>query len=176
MKFLLRVIFFLTMFYCSSAFSNSIDEIRNKFRSAIESPSNTDKLSDYLTKVNKSDPIVLAYSAAVEALKAKHDWNPIAKRKYMSSYEVQINEAIRRMPNNMEIRYLRYSIQLNVPSYLGYSNNLAEDKKIIVDAFINKRFTSTNKNLILDVYHFMLESKSVTAAEKLKMDRVIKTL
>lgn len=176
MKLIRQALLFLLLIYNTSVWANSIDEIRNKFRSAIESPANTEKLGEYLSKINKSDPIVLAYSAAVEALKAKHDWNPIAKRKYMTLYEKQMNEAVRRMPNNMEIRYLRYSIQYNVPSYLGYSNNLSEDKKIIIDSFINKKFTSSNKNLIMDVYAFMLETKSVTTSEKIKMDKVIKSL
>lgn len=156
--------------------ATSIDEIRKSYRTAIESSTATEKLSSDLNKIKKPDPIILAYKASVEALKAKHAWSPFTKLQYMESHKKLMDHAVQLMPENMEIRYLRYNIQYNVPSYLGFSNNLNEDKKFIIDAFIHKKFNTANKVLINDVYTFMVKTKSVNADEKLKMEKVLKSL
>lgn len=156
--------------------ATSLDEIRKSFRTAIESSTATEKLSSDLNKIKKPDAVVLAYKASVEALKAKHAWSPFSKLQYMESHRKLMDHAVQLMPENMEIRYLRYNIQYNVPSYLGYSSNLLEDKKFIVDAFIQKKFNTNNKTLINDVYTFMVKSNSVNADEKLKMEKVLRSL
>lgn len=160
----------------SSTQAHSIDEIRKNYQLAVYSSSITDKLSLDLKKITKPDALTLAYIASLEALKAKHSWNPYVKLQYMSAYEKLMNDAIKKMPENMEIRFLRYAIQYNTPSFLGFSKNLNEDKTIIVDAFLKRKFVSLNKVLISDVYHFMVETKSITNEEKLKMEKVLKNL
>lgn len=176
MKFIRLVILFVAMIYTSDVFSHNIDEIRKTFQLAIENARITEKLSADLKKIPNPDPLTLAYIASVEALKAKHAWNPFTKHEYMKSFGKMMNDAVKRMPENMEIRYLRYNIQYNVPSYLGYSPNLQEDKKYIIELFLNKKFVTTNKNLITEVYTFMVKSKSVTSDEKLKMEKVLRSL
>lgn len=156
--------------------AHSIEEIRNTFQKAIESSTITDKLSSELNKIKKPDPLILAYIASVEALKAKHSWSPMSKLQYMESYKKLMNDAVSKSPSNLEIRYLRFNIQKSVPSYLGYSANLSEDQKFIVDAFIHKKFDTNNKKLIKEVYDFMVQTKSVSAEEKLKMEKVLRSL
>jgi len=36
-------------------------------------------------------------------------------------------------PSNLEIRYLRYSIQHESPGFLGYNKNMVEDRKMLID-------------------------------------------
>lgn len=177
MKFFLKFMLMLLMVTTTNfAESHSIDEIRDKFQKAIVNSSMTDKLSMELNKIQKPEPLVLAYIASLEALKAKHSWSPMSKLQYMESHKKMMNDAVRKSPNSMEIRYLRYNIQRSVPSYLGYSPNLAEDKKFIIEAFINKKFDTNNKKLIKEVFDYMVQSNSLTSEEKLKMEKVLKSL
>ncbi len=173
---LIRV--FLILFFVNISISNahSIDEIRKTFQLAIDNSSITEKLSSDLKKISKPDALTQAYIASLEALKAKHAWNPFSKHEYMKSFGKMMNDAVNKMPENIEIRYLRYNIEYNVPSYLGYSPNLEEDRKHIIDLFLKKKFTSGNKKLITEVYTFMVQSKSVNADEKLKMEKVLRSL
>jgi len=174
---ILRMLILMFMVMTSiQSYAHSIDEIRKTFQLAIENESITNKLSSDLKKITKPDPLILAYIASVEALKAKHTWNPFSKHEYMKSFGKMMNEAVSKMPENIEIRYLRYNIEFNVPSYLGYSPNLEEDRKHIIDLFLKKKFTSSSKKLITDVYTFMVQSKSVSADEKLKMEKVLRSL
>lgn len=173
---LIRVILILFFINISMSNAHSIDEIRKTFQLAIDNSSITEKLSSDLKKINKPDALTQAYIASLEALKAKHAWSPISKHQYMKSFEQIINDAIKRSPENMEIRYLRYNVQYRVPSYLGYSENLVEDRKFIVDSFLKKNFATNNKSLIYEVYSFMVTSKSVSPEEKLKMEKVLRSL
>jgi DNA adenine methylase len=43
-------------------------------------------------------------------------------------------------------------------------------------AFLNKKFDTTNKKLIQEVYNLMVQTKSVSAEEKLKMEKVLRSL
>lgn len=166
----------LIMSITNSANSHSIEEIRKTYQLAVESPSVTEKLSSDLKKIKKPDPLTLAYIASVEALKAKHSWNPYSKLSYMTNFDKLMGDAIKQNPDNMEIRFLRYTIQYYTPSFLGYSKNLEEDKRLIVDSFLKKKFVSNNKKLIKEVYDFMLHTNSLTPAEKLKMEKIIQQL
>ncbi len=171
---LILIVFIISM--TKGLEASSIDEIRKSYIKAVEDPSLTERLSSELKKISKPDAITLAYIGSLEALKAKHSWNPYQKLSYMAEFDRIMNEAVRRMPENMEIRFLRYTIQYNTPSFLGYSKNIDEDKKVIIDSFIKKKFVTSNKVLITDVYKFMVETKSVSVDEKVKMDKVIRGL
>jgi hypothetical protein len=167
---------FLISILTQTSTAHSIEEVRKKFQLAIESSTLTNTLSSELNKVSNPDPVLLAYIASLEALKAKHSWSPISKLQYMEAHKKVMNDAVRKSPNNLEIRYLRFNIQYSVPSYLGYSSNLEEDKKFIIQAFLNKKFDTTNKKLIQEVYNLMVQTKSVSAEEKLKMEKVLRSL
>lgn len=156
--------------------THSIDEIRKSYIKAVDNPSIAERLSTELKKIAKPDALTLAYIGSLEALKAKHTWNPYQKLSYMEEFNRIINEAIKRMPDNLEIRFLRYTIQYHTPSFLGYSKNLEEDKRVIIDNFVKKKFMTSNKSLITDVYQFMVETKSLSAEEKIKMEKVVRSL
>lgn len=173
---LIRVFLMLFIMNIGITYAHTIDEIRKTFQLAINNSNITEKLSSDLKKISKPDALTQAYIASLEALKAKHAWNPFTKHQYMKSFGDMMNNAVNRMPENMEIRYLRYNIQYNVPSYLGYSSNLEEDRKFIVNSFLKKNFSTTNKKLITEVYTFMVSSNSVSPEEKIKMEKVLRSL
>ncbi len=108
----------------------SKSDIRKRYIQAIDNSSVAEVLLSELA--TPATPMLLGYKGATEALVAKHAWNPYTKLSYLQRSRRTLNEAIRRDPNNPEIRFLRYSIQYYVPSWLGYSGNLKEDKSQIL--------------------------------------------
>jgi hypothetical protein len=44
-----------------------------------------------------------------------------------------IKKAIARDPLNLEMRFIRYSIQSNLPAFLGYRDELDTDKQFLLD-------------------------------------------
>lgn len=73
----------------------------------------------------------LSYLGAFQSIWAKHTINPIAKLKTFKRGKKNIENAVIREPNNVEIRFVRLSVQLNSPSFLGYKTDIEEDRKFI---------------------------------------------
>ena len=69
-----------------------------------------------------------AYFAATTALLGKYALNPTPSSVIASNLR-KSSKAIAADPGNVEIRYLRLAIQLNLPKFLGMSNDL---KKTVV--------------------------------------------
>ncbi len=113
----------------------NLDEIRRLFSEASDNELKTSQLYTILEEQTSQNPILLAYRASAEALQAKHAWNPLTKWANIAKSMQLFQQAVDIEPNNIEIRFLRYSIQNNTPSILGYSGNLAEDKQKMIDLF-----------------------------------------
>lgn len=176
----MKLIGLLTFFFMNAflAFSSdhSIEDVRKKYQLAVYDSKIANVLSEKLNKIEKPDPLTLAYKGSTQALKAKHAWNPYTKLEYMNSFDAIINEAVRLNSEDVEIRFLRYSVQLNTPKYLGLSKNLSEDRSKIVSLILQKKFKDKDKKLISEIYQFMLKSNVLSNAEREQLLAVLKTI
>jgi hypothetical protein len=137
-------------------------EIRELFSKASESSFYTEKLSQKLEKTN-SNPLIIAYKACVKALQAKYTWNPLQKWADIDQASKFFEEAIKDAPEDIEIRFLRFSIELNTPSILGYSQHLEEDKKKLLLAF---PFVKLPQEMKEAIKKSLLESNLCSLEEK----------
>ena len=79
-----------------------------------------------------TDAAILGYRAAAEAVQARYHWGPLAKLRAVREAQRQFTRAVATDPHNVEVRFLRFTIETNVPAYLGYSQHLAEDRALIM--------------------------------------------
>lgn len=150
-----------------SAYSqtNDVLEIRKGMLRAIKSPKVTDSLYNNLQAINKKTPLVLGYFGALQALKAKDNWNPYKKVKLLVSSHKTMEQAVNTSPNDMEIRFLRFSIQFYLPGFLGLSKDMANDKNMIVQQLKQKHYGLADKDYLKNIMKFMIDSKQCTAQE-----------
>jgi hypothetical protein len=73
-------------------------------------------------------PILTGYRACGTMIMAKHVANPISKLMYFYKGRKMLEAVIAGNEKVAELRFLRYSIQTNAPSFLGYNSHIAEDK------------------------------------------------
>ncbi|MFA6261387.1 MAG: hypothetical protein WC760_07965 [Bacteroidia bacterium] len=106
----------------------TLNEIRHTFRTAVDSETNARHLIIY---TGSSTPLRLGYTGAATILMAKHTLNPMAKLNYFENGKALLELAIQREPGNMELRFLRYCIQSNIPALLAYHQNKDEDYRSI---------------------------------------------
>jgi len=132
---------------------------------AIENSKLTDSLFKSLDKLQNKTALITGYTGTLEALKAKHSWNPYNKIKYVSRSLKTMQKAIDMDKENMEIRFMRFSIEFYTPSFLGFSKDLAADKKEIVKHYQNENFGLADRELVKNVARFMIDSKKCTPAE-----------
>ncbi|MCZ4242679.1 hypothetical protein [Pedobacter punctiformis] len=132
---------------------------------AVENSKLTDSLFKKLNLLPNKTALITAYTGTLEALKAKHSWNPYNKIKFVSRSLKTMKKAIAMDKENMEIRFMRFSIEHFTPAFLGFSKDLDVDRKEIVKQYQNHNFGSTDEELIKNVAKFMIDSKRCTAQE-----------
>ena len=145
--------------------TKEISVLKNDLVKAVESSKLTDSLYKRLIKLPNKTALITAYTGTIEALKAKHSWNPYNKIKYVKVSLKTMHKAINMDKENMEIRFMRFSIEHFTPSFLGFSNDLAVDRKEIVKHYQNNNFGLADETLIKNVAKFMIDSERCTEEE-----------
>ncbi|MEX8546344.1 MAG: hypothetical protein V5804_01975 [Mucilaginibacter sp.] len=150
-----------------SAYSQKTDvlEIRKAMLRAIKSPIVTDSLYNELQKINKKPPLILGYFGSLQALKAKDSWNPYKKVKMLTSSHKTMEQAVNASPNDLEIRFLRFSIEFYLPGFLGLSKDMVSDKNMIIHQLKLKNYGLADKDYLKNIIKFMVDSKQCTAQE-----------
>jgi hypothetical protein len=151
--------------YSESISPSDIRNIKEAMYRAVESPRVTDSLYSELISKKSNSPLVLAYVGTLEALKAKHSWNPYNKLKFVAQAQKTLKIAIGKESDNLEIRFMRFSIQHYTPSFLGYSKELDEDRQAIIKQYRTKGFGMADELLIKSIAKFMIESKRCSPAD-----------
>ncbi|RZK49741.1 MAG: hypothetical protein EOO99_05165 [Pedobacter sp.] len=80
---------------------------------------------------NVQDPLKQAYLGAFQTIWAKHVNNPINKLSSFKNGCKNIELAVHKNPQSVEIRFIRYSVQKHAPRFLGYADNLKEDQALL---------------------------------------------
>lgn len=123
-----------------------------------------------LSQTSKSTPqnIKLAYYSAAYMASAKYKINPYTKYKTFISGKNMLESAIKKDTTNIEPRFIRFIIQNHAPGFLGYNNNLENDK-----AFIFKNIAQVKKNdidLFSRIYAFLATTNKISDVEKLSLN------
>lgn len=165
--FLTFIFLFFSAAHSFAGFNQKTDiaELRKQMLRAIKSPETTDSLYNNLKTIIKKPPLVIAYFGALEALKAKNSWNPYNKIKYLNLSSKTVDQAVNASPNDMEIRFIRFSIQTNLPHFLGLNKDLPADKTQIIQQLKQKHYGSADKVFVQNIIKFMIASKQCTPPE-----------
>ena len=162
------LIFLLTISinFCYAQLSpKEISVLKNDLVKAVEDAKLTDSLFVKLNKLSGKTALTTAYLGTLEALKAKHAWNPYSKIKYVKASQKAMQQAVNMDKENLEIRFMRFSIEHFTPAFLGFSKNLNLDRKQIVKHYQHDNFGNADQALIKNVARFMIESKRCTPEE-----------
>ena len=84
-----------------------------------------------------SDNLLLGYKGAVEMGMARHDANVFKKMSFLGDGKDNLERSIKNDPNNLELRFLRLTIQTHMPAFLGYGGEKESDKAFVL-ANLNK--------------------------------------
>ena len=116
--------------------SPDLADIRIKYRKASNSEETTKKLFDDLSGIGKNDNLTLvAYKGAVTALVSKYAEDFKDKKFFFKEGREWLEHAVENDKSNVEIRCVRLSVQENVPKITGYTKNIEEDKKFILENY-----------------------------------------
>lgn len=162
----LILLFTISVNLCYAQLSpKELSALKNDLVKAVDDSKLTDSLFAKLNKLSGKTALTTAYLGTLEALKAKHAWSPYNKIKYVKASQKAMQQAVNMDKENLEIRFMRFSIEHFTPSFLGFSKNLSIDRKQIVKHYQHGNFGSADQALIKNVAKFMVESKRCTPEE-----------
>ncbi len=125
-----RLLIFLTTFSLFLS-AQSLSSIREAYRTAVDSKEKAGAFFDDLKSVQQSNGTVLmAYKGAAYMLLAKYE--PLTNKKsQIKNGKAWIESYVKNNPDDVEGRFVRLTIQQNLPKIAGYSQNIDEDKEFI---------------------------------------------
>ncbi len=127
----------------------SLNEIRTLYAMAPNNRIASEKLSTLCLSIDSiASPVLVCYKGASTMIEAKYQINPLNKLAKFNEGKLLIEKAFKREPNNIEIRFIRFSIQTNIPTFLGYHSDIEEDKKNLINnmSLIADTLLKTNIN------------------------------
>jgi hypothetical protein len=147
MKLLIPVIYVLF-----AAQQPPIFEVRRLYTSCAIQKDSLVKLSELLKAAKPDDqPVLYCYSGAVQIIMAKYATNPFTKFADFKKGKLMMEEAIAKDTASFEMRYLRLSIQSNLPSFLSYHDQISADQyflKTNIDSHADKQLREMANTLL----------------------------
>lgn len=143
---------FSTVLLMNVFFKNSdLNEVRTSYSKAVLDNKLCKKMIEELELSKEKSVIDLAYLGAYQTIWANHVFNPLSKLATFRKGKNNIELAISKEPENVEMRYIRFSVQKNAPSFLRYNSHLKEDKDFLVKnkKNINSDFLQKNIETLL---------------------------
>ncbi len=144
--------------------------LRREYIEAVEDEKKTNDLLEKLSKKDITDPVLIAYKGALEALKAKHAFNPYNKINYLRKSQQTLEKAISMSPDNIEIRFLRFSINHYLPAFLRMTKDMHEDREAIVKNF---NTSPVDQEVRESIGKFMIESGRCSPQEIAQIKSVL---
>lgn len=119
-----------------------MSKIRSLYRSAPLVKNDAGQLNQLMLQIDTDAalPVLVCYKGANEMIQAKYAINPIVKFGKFNKGKELLIKAIKRDTLNLEMRFIRYSIQNNLPAFLGYHDDLGNDKQFLLT------YTKDNKD------------------------------
>lgn len=130
MKFIGLISFFILL--SSGLKAPDLETVRLNYEKGIEDEKICNEMIAILEKEKGNSATLLAYLGGYQSMRATHVFNPISKLNTFKEGKKNIEQALVKAPNNVEIRFIRLSVQKKSPPFLGYNNRIQEDSDFIM--------------------------------------------
>lgn len=108
-----------------------LDEVRKNYSKMASNEDLCKTAMANLSEIKDHSATHLGYLGGLQTIWANHVFSPISKLNTFNKGKKNIEQAIKKEPKNVELRFIRLSVQKNAPSFLGYYSNIKEDMQFI---------------------------------------------
>ncbi len=128
-----------------------LDYVRKHYVIAVADKNICETLISKLNK-NRASNVHLAYLGGLQTIWANHTFNPLTKLSTFKRGKANIDKAIVNEKDNIEIRFVRLSVQKNCPRFLGYYKNIQED-----ESYLNKHVDKIDDHNLKELIRKLLK-------------------
>lgn len=110
----------------------SVKEVRHAYFSSADNKRKAINFEQLLNSIKvDAMPVLVCYKGAAEMLKAKNTVNPFVKFSCFKRGRNLVEQALARDPSNIESHFIRYTLQQNLPWFLGYHTDMHQDSLLV---------------------------------------------
>ncbi|SDL82634.1 hypothetical protein [Pedobacter antarcticus] len=143
-----------------------INQLRDLYAQSANSKKSADQLLNLLKGADKnSAAIYIGYKGAAEMMQAKYGFNPFSKYKSFKRGKLLLEEAVKKDDKDIEVRFLRFTIQTNLPQFLGYDKQVNQDKKFLLSHLNTVRDNKLKQNIVA----YLTTSRHCSEQEKMSL-------
>jgi hypothetical protein len=134
---------FLLIIFTNVMFAQNLKDYRTLLQKGENSEVAAKKLIEKSSMAfsETKQPIYAGFLAVGKFFMAKHVFNPLKKMSYFNEGKNTMEAAIKSDPKNLEVRLMRLITQESVPKFLGYYQNIKEDR-----IFLTRDYKKTADN------------------------------
>lgn len=147
---MMKWLLFVCALTASTVNAMDLEYLRKSYSKAASDKVLCKSVMEKLSNEIESD-VHKAYLGGLMTIWANHVSGAIAKLNSFNLGKEIIEKAVKSNPDNVEIRFIRFSVQKNCPSFLGYNKNMAADKKFLKEnqhAITSEQLKKMVKSLI----------------------------
>jgi hypothetical protein len=169
----MKKIFYLFLLFTSSFSAMgqgmTLDEARNVFTESINSKTACEIAYKKISQIpNSENHLLMGYKAAISIAMAKHLKTAKEKISHFNKGKQLLENSISKDEKNVELRFLRFSIQSNCPAALKYNKSLTSDKTFIIENLSSVQ----NPTIRSRIKEYMLQLKDISQEQKQKLNAI----
>ena len=145
--------------------------LRRHYELAAADKAAGEKFYQLLADYQDRDALVLGYKAASEAIRAR-DASMFNKLTYVQDAAKTFEQAVGLAPQNPEIRFLRFSVESNLPAFLGLSKHVEEDKEMLLNAALTHPKSGLDAEAFRTVRSFLVSRGHVSDEQVQRLNQV----
>lgn len=130
MKLNLLISLSFVLFFNNLSAGTPVENLREFFFRA-DNEAGVKAFGMYAAGLKEQTALINAYRGTAKAMSAGYTDGFLSKIQAFNVGKDMIEASLKADPQNVEIRFLRYCVQANIPGILGYSGNMNEDFEII---------------------------------------------
>lgn len=161
----------LFYFFMIAGANAGLDEAREFFFAATNEEG-IKRFYDKTKSLEGSSDLEMAYKGVATAMYAGTVSSVFDKLSYFNKGKNLLEEAVRSSTDNVEIRFLRFAVQANTPSMLGYNGNLKEDGRFIIES-LEKGKVDSGDAFWKKAIRFMQNSDKLDKHSKERLNQMI---
>lgn len=139
-----------------------MEKVREYYDQAPHSKQANQNLLELVEASADTSAVLLAYKASATMMMARHVGSPFKKISYFREGKQLLEQAVEMDPSNIEVRFLRFAAQSEIPGFLGYKDHLKKDKGFILQNLANLQ----DKDLQELITSYLAESDELSQEEK----------
>lgn len=136
-----------------------LKSVRTSFNVAHQSAELCEKLEK--ESMNENDVRIKGYHAAAKMISTKFMYNPFVSIKIYNQGKKDLEKLMEENPHEMELHYIRYTIQRNTPKFIGYYKNLKEDREKLISYMEKSGMDELTQHMLI----FFKDTKDISKEE-----------